>query len=383
MDDVQCEGYEYDLTECSYITSHNCGHGEDVGVICEEAEYTTGEETIESGLFRLVVNPNEPGSFEGRAEYFNGYEWGSICDDVFDYNNNAAQVFCYSLGLPSSGAQVLSYYGGNTGHQGTGVIAMDDVSCNGDEADLTWCGYTTNHNCGHSEDVGVICMDEYVDETSAADDLYMGSFGLIVDPNWPVSYDENGWVAEISGRMEYYNGYSYGTVCDDLFDNNSNGAVVFCRSMGLPFAGAYYVPAWESGTGDINLDNVECTGDEWELTECSYLNEHNCGHSEDAGVVCTGGYGYGDEAEAVEDEENALYSADGYSRLVLNPSCDLETIEAFGPYGRVEVWSDSNGWGSVCDDAFDNNNNAADVMCQSLGYNYGFDLSYYGGDYNH
>jgi len=143
-------------------------------------------------------------------------------------------------------------------------------------------------------------MDEYVDETSAADDYYMGSFGLIVDPNWPVSYDENGWVAEISGRMEYYNGYSYGTVCDDTFDLDNNGAMVFCRSMGLPFAGAYYVPAWEIGTGDINMDDVICNGDEWELTECYYIADHNCGHGEDAGVVCTGGYGYADEE--VSDE---------------------------------------------------------------------------------
>lgn len=262
---------------------------------------------------------------------------------------------------------------------------MDDVNCNGDEADLTWCYYSTSHNCGHSEDVGVICMDEYVDETSSAEDFYLGSFALIVDPNWPVSYDENGWVAEISGRMEYYNGYSYGTVCDDYFDNDSNGAAVFCRSMGLPFGGAYYVPAWESGTGDINMDDVQCTGDEWELTECYYIADHNCGHSEDAGVVCTGGYGYGDEAEAAADEENTIYSEDGLERLVLNPDCALDFSDInFAPYGRVEVWSDSNGWGTVCDDVFDSDGgNAANAFCRSLGFAGGDSISWYGGSYNH
>ena len=39
------------------------------------------------------------------------------------------------------------------------------------------------------------------------------------------------------------------------------------------------------GTGDIFLDNVGCTGNESSLLECSY-SDHNCGHSEDAGVIC-------------------------------------------------------------------------------------------------
>jgi len=376
MDDVSCNGDEWDLTACSYSSSHNCGHGEDVGVICEEGDYATTEETIEWGNFRLVVNPSNPGSYEGRAEYWNGYEWGTICDDIFDYNNNAATVFCSSLGLPSSGAEVISYYGGNTGHQGSGVIAMDDVSCIGDEADLTYCGYTTNHNCGHGEDVGVICMDSYATD-EASPDWYTGYFALIVDPNWPTSYDEYGYVTEMSGRMEYYDGYSYGTVCDDYFDQDNNGAMAFCRGMGLPFDGAYYVPAWQAGSDDqtINMDDVQCEGWESDLTQCSWRSDHNCGHGEDAGVVCTGGYGYGDEEAAAADDADALYDASGYQRLVFYPG--------FTDMGRVEVWSDNNGWGTVCDDIFDYDDNASTVFCTALGFDYGRVVSYYGGSYNH
>ena len=40
---------------------------------------------------------------------------------------------------------------------GTGLIALDDVQCNGSELFLTNCMHTTNHNCGHSEDAGVSC----------------------------------------------------------------------------------------------------------------------------------------------------------------------------------------------------------------------------------
>ena len=45
------------------------------------------------------------------------------------------------------------------------------------------------------------------------------------------------------------------------------------------------------GDGDIILDEMSCTGTESDISECThngYLN-HDCSHSEDAGVVCSGG----------------------------------------------------------------------------------------------
>ena len=42
------------------------------------------------------------------------------------------------------------------------------------------------------------------------------------------------------------------------------------------------------GTGRIFLDDVGCTGTESSLLSCSHngIGVHNCGHYEDAGVVC-------------------------------------------------------------------------------------------------
>ena len=42
--------------------------------------------------------------------------------------------------------------------EGSGLILMDDVNCTGTEGSIFDCSYITNHNCGHSEDVGVTCQ---------------------------------------------------------------------------------------------------------------------------------------------------------------------------------------------------------------------------------
>ena len=45
-----------------------------------------------------------------------------------------------------------------------------------------------------------------------------------------------------------------------------------------------------SGSGDILLDNVACQGNESTLLECDTnpVGQHDCDHSEDAGVRCGG-----------------------------------------------------------------------------------------------
>lgn len=242
MDDVYCTGNEYDLQYCSYTSEHNCGHTEDVGVVCQDL-------VLSNGNTRLVLDPasptNQTNAFTGRVEVsYDGVVWGSVCDDSF--NDVDAAVVCNSLGLPSGGAAAINYYGGSTGHMNDGSILMDDVYCNGDEYDLWGCYYITEHNCGHTEDVGVTCAEGLTIEN--------GNFRMILDPATEYQYYEEGIA---SGRIEYYNGYEWGTVCDDYFDLNNNGAAVFCNSLGLPSSQASSYRG-TSGSGAINLDDVQC-----------------------------------------------------------------------------------------------------------------------------
>ena len=51
----------------------------------------------------------------------------------------------------------------------------------------------------------------------------------------------------------------------------------------LGFGKAYF----GSGTGPIHIDDVQCGGGESTLLQCNYQNNHNCFHSNDAGVRCS------------------------------------------------------------------------------------------------
>ncbi|XP_031557842.1 uncharacterized protein LOC116294384 [Actinia tenebrosa] len=89
------------------------------------------------------------------------------------------------------------------------------------------------------------------------------------------------------GRVEIFHNGRWGTICDDNWDIDD--ARVVCRSLGLPDAiGATTLANFGQGSGEILLDEVQCRGNELSLSDCRRdgWGENNCGHGEDAGVVC-------------------------------------------------------------------------------------------------
>lgn len=92
---------------------------------------------------------------------------------------------------------------------------------------------------------------------------------------------------QCAGRVEILHEGSWGTVCDDGWDIND--ASVVCRQLDCGIAMSALPSAhFGEGTGTIWLDDVVCSGGESSLSECSHngFGTHNCGHGEDAGVVC-------------------------------------------------------------------------------------------------
>ncbi|KAL9961267.1 hypothetical protein ACROYT_G030176 [Oculina patagonica] len=89
------------------------------------------------------------------------------------------------------------------------------------------------------------------------------------------------------GRVEVYHNGQWGTVCDDDWDIND--ANVVCKQLGFPSASsAPQVAAYGQGSDPIWMDNVNCQGGEALLFDCAHTGWgiHNCGHHEDASVVC-------------------------------------------------------------------------------------------------
>ena len=92
--------------------------------------------------------------------------------------------------------------------------------------------------------------------------------------------------------MEIFHNDVWGTVCDDSWDMND--ARVVCRTLGYPNAlNAPHSAYFGQGSGTIWLDDVICQGHESSIERCSHngWGVHNCGHSEDASVVCSSKYG--------------------------------------------------------------------------------------------
>ncbi|PIK44174.1 putative deleted in malignant brain tumors 1 protein [Apostichopus japonicus] len=352
LDNIACNGSENNIENCTSNQwgQHNCGHSEDAGVIC--------------GTVRLVGVRLVGGTFaqEGRVEVYHNGHWGTICDDGWDEKD--ASVVCRQLGYSNIGSARNSAAFGT----GTGQIWLDDVSCSGSEIRIEDCPNNGwgQHNCEHGDDAGVHCGSVIIITVR----LVGGTFAQ-------------------EGRVEVHHNGHWGTICDDGWDDKD--ATVVCRQLGYSNIGsARNSAAVGTGTGQIWLDDVSCSGSEIRIEDCQNngWGQHNCEHGDDAGVHCGsvrlvgGTFSHEGRVEFTTKVSGVQICEDGWDDNDASVICrqlgysnkgfssgSATFVRLVGgtipQEGRVEVYHDGQ-WGTICDDEWDDND--ALVICRQLGY---------------
>ncbi|NWT36691.1 C163A protein, partial [Chroicocephalus maculipennis] len=304
QEEFHCVGNETHLAHCPRILHHikTCSH--DATVVCSGY-----------GGYRLA---NGSTTCSGRVELLHGGTWGTLCDYLWDLP--AANALCQQL---DCGVALL--IPGDRFVDGNGPVWRDAFHCEGTESCLWDCAQVTlgNPACSAEDAATVICSGKsgtqlMLCKTSHSQTVPMGvaeDVGVICSGDRQIRL-VNG-TNRCAGRVELYHDGIWGTICDDKWDLSD--ANVVCKQLRCghaikAFASAHY----GEGSGQIWLDDVNCTGAESDLWACPSRawGQHNCQHKEDAGVLCS-------------------------------EFLDLRLVNGSDCAGRLEVFYNGT-WGSIC-----------------------------------
>ncbi|NXQ22747.1 C163A protein, partial [Peucedramus taeniatus] len=320
QEEFHCVGNETHLADCprSIHHSNTCSH--DATVICSGY-----------GGYRLA---NSNTTCSGRVELLHGGTWGTLCDYLWDLP--AANILCQQLDCGV--AQLIP----NGFVDGNGPIWRDAFHCKGTESCLWDCVQVTlgNPTCSAKEAATVTCSGKSGTQLMLCNTSHYQTVPTGVSEDVGVICSGSRQMRLVNGtnrcagRVELYHHGIWGTICDDNWDLAD--ANVVCKQLGCGHAIEAFVSAhYGEGSGQIWLDDVNCTGAESDLWVCPSRpwGQHNCQHKEDAGVLCS--------------DFLAL-------RLVNGNDCA----------GRVEVFYNGT-WGSICSNRM--SLLTAVTMCKHLG----------------
>lgn len=180
---------------------------------------------------------------------------------------------------------------------------------------------------------------------------------------------------ETEGNVEIFHDGRWGAICDDEWDKYE--ADVVCKQLNYHLGGkSTHSGAFGKARRKFWMDNMFCTGQETELTQCRFdgWGQSDCDHSEAAGVVCT----VEKEVKRKEVEKKTKPQKFNYK------SKEVMKVRLVGgrteEEGRVEVKFGSAPYGDICGDSW--SLLEANVICKelNLGYaNEAFQTDFFGG----
>ena len=217
-----------------------------------------------------------------------------------------ANVICRMAGYPKGAKEALiaSHFG-----HGPGDLILDELDCRGTENSLLDCKFNpwTQHDCRNSEWAGVVCQ---LDQECNEDEWQCANGESCIDAHFlcdnqahcPDNSDEAAEQCSspievrlvdgnnaTTGRLELKYKGVWGTICEDHFGPSE--AQVACRMLGFEETNALIHPSltFDSGSGPIWIDRIQCTGQERSLRDCTsseWRPSYNCKHLEDVSIEC-------------------------------------------------------------------------------------------------
>ncbi|XP_054594160.1 lysyl oxidase homolog 2b isoform X2 [Nothobranchius furzeri] len=357
FDNLHCTGKEKTLALCpsNGIGVSDCKHTEDVGVICSDRRIpgfkfvntlpnhvTNLDVHVEDVRIRAILSSyrKQIPVTEGYVEVKDGGKWKQICNTEWTQFNS--RVICGMFGFPGEkkhNARVYKLFA-----QRRKPTFWDfSVNCTGTEAHLSSCklGPTpptkSNESCSGGLPVVVSCVPGKAFTTSP-----MTGFRKSIRQEQALVRLRGGAITG-EGRVEVLKNGEWGTICDDKW--NLFSATVVCRELGFGTAKeALSGGQLGQGMGPVHMNEVNCSGFEKSITDCSFNKEAlGCSHEEDAAVRCN-------------------VPSMGYKERV-------RLRGGRNPYeGRLEVLVERNGslvWGTVCSESW--GTMEAMVVCRQLG----------------
>ncbi|XP_065408807.1 lysyl oxidase homolog 4 isoform X2 [Chrysemys picta bellii] len=311
LDNLRCAGTERSLAEChsNGWGVSDCHHGEDAGVVCSArhppgprapgpAPGLQGRKLEEVRLKPVLAwaKLSVPVS-EGVVEVKHEGRWRQVCDAGWTRNNSC--VVCGMLGFPREKRLNTGFYrklwnlklkdpkSSLRGLSQKNAFWIHRVSCLGTEPHLSHCPVQVSPAarrqpaCAHGMHAVVSCVPGAEFQTAKAKPFRKGP--RAEGPR--VRLRAGAQVGE--GRVEVLQHGQWGTVCDEKWDLLA--ASVVCRQLGYGTARQALAGAQlGQGLGPIHMSQVQCTGYERSLQECSFQEaaQSGCRHEADAAVRC-------------------------------------------------------------------------------------------------